>query len=145
MDAGVRRLDGVFAQALASGRLAPDTSLVIEQPVEEEELEAADVVDDTADAGEQAVTTPEEERAVATAAKTFSIQFETPDVASVTSAESAVIAVPGVRSASTSSLALGGVSVMRVAFDGDVDMLRLGLAARGYRVSVSGDTIRIRR
>jgi hypothetical protein len=50
-----------------------------------------------------------------------------------------------VRSASTSSLALGGVSVMRVAFDGDVDMLRLGLAARGYRVSVSGDTIRIRR
>ncbi len=145
MDAGVRRLDGVFAQALASGRLAPDTSLVIEQPVEEEELEAADVVDDTADTGEQAVTTPEEERAVATAAKTFSIQFETPDVASVTSAESAVKAVPGVRSASTSSLALGGVSVMRVAFDGDVDMLRLGLAARGYRVSVSGDTIRIRR
>jgi len=145
MDAGVRRLDGVFAQALASGRLAPDTSLVIEQPVEEEELEASDVVDDTADAGEQSVTTPEEERAVATAAKTFSIQFETPDVASVTATESAVKAVPGVRSASTSSLALGGVSVMRVAFDGDVDMLRLGLAARGYRVSVSGDKIRIRR
>ena len=91
------------------------------------------------------MTTPEEERAVATAAKTFSIQFETPDVASVTATESAVKAVPGVRSASTSSLALGGVSVMRVAFDGDVDMLRLGLAARGYRVSVSGDTIRIRR
>ena len=114
MDAGVRRLDGLFAQALASGRLAPDTSLVIEQPVEEEELEASDVVDDTADAGEQSVTTPEEERAVATAAKTFSIQFETPDVASVTATESAVKAVPGVRSASTSSLALGGVSVMRL-------------------------------
>ncbi len=144
MDAGVQRLDALFAQALASGKLAPDTSLVIEQPVEEEELDVASTVEDTADGGEQAVTTPDEERAAATAAKTFSIQFDTPDVASVTSAESAVRAVPGVRSASTSSLALGGVSVMRVAFDGDADMLRIGLAARGYRATVSGDTIRIR-
>jgi hypothetical protein len=142
--AGVQRLDALFAQALASGKLAPDTSLVIEQPVEEEELDVVSTVEDAADVGEQAVTTPDEERAAATAAKTFSIQFDTPDVASVTSAESAVRAVPGVRSASTSSLALGGVSVMRVAFDGDADMLRIGLAARGYRATVSGDTIRIR-
>jgi hypothetical protein len=145
MDAGVRRLDSLFAAALASGRLAPDTSLVIEQPVEEEELDTATPIEEATDTGEQAVSTPDEDRAAATAAKAFTIQFDTPDVASVTSAESAVRAVPGVRTASTSSLALGGVSVMRVAFDGDADMLRLGLAARGYRVTVSGDTIRIRR
>lgn len=144
MDEGVRRLDQMFAAALASGKLAPDTSLVIEQPVEEEELEEVTTVEE-ADDGEQAVTTPDEDRAAATASRTFSIQFDTPDVASVTSAESAVRAVPGVKTASTTSLALGGVSVMRVAFDGDADMLRLGLSARGYRVTVSGDTIRIRR
>ena len=144
MDEGVRRLDQMFATALASGKLAPDTSLVIEQPVEDEELEEVAAVEE-ADVGEQAATTPEEDRAAAAASKTFTIQFDTPDVASVTSAESTVRAVPGVRSASTSSLALGGVSVMRVAFDGDADMLRLGLSARGYRVTVSGDTIRIRR
>lgn len=145
MDAGVRRLDQLFAAALASGKLAPDTSLVIEQPVDETALEEATTNEDTADTGEQAITTPDEDRAAATASKTFSVQFDTPDVASVTSAESAVRAVPGVRSAATTSLALGGVSVMRVAFDGDADMLRLGLSARGYRVTVSGDTIRIRR
>lgn len=145
MDEGVRRLDALFAAALASGKLAPDTSLVIEKPVDEEELEPTAITDESGATGEQAVTTADEDRAAAAATKTFSVQFDTPDVASVTAAESAVRAVPGVRSASTSSLALGGVSVMRVAFDGDVDMLRLGLSARGYRVTVAGDTIRIRR
>jgi hypothetical protein len=34
---------------------------------------------------------------------------------------------------------------MRVTFDGDAETLRAGLAGRGYRVSLSGDTLRIRR
>ena len=76
---------------------------------------------------------------------TFSIQFDTPDVGSVTQGEAAVRGVPGVRSAVTRSLALGGTSVMQVTFDGTVDSLRAGLQARGYTVAASGTTLRITR
>jgi len=75
----------------------------------------------------------------------FSIQFDTPDVGSVTQAEAAVRSILGVRSASTSSLALGGTSVMQVSFDGTADALRAGLQARGFTVSGSGSALRIRR
>ena len=50
----------------------------------------------------------------------FTVQCETPDVASVSQGESLVRAIPGVRSAATSSLALGGMSVMQVSFEGNV-------------------------
>lgn len=143
MDAGVKRIDSIFAQALAAGKLAPDTSLVIETPVEEPTTTDAETTDEALGVAEDTANTPAASQAAAT--RSFSVQFDTPDVGSVTSAETTVRAVPGVRSASTTSLALGGVSVMRVSFDGDADMLRIGLSARGYRVSVSGDTIRIRR
>jgi len=50
-----------------------------------------------------------------------------------------------VKSAATSSLALGGVSVMQVSFDGTADALKAALQARGYQVSGSGSTLRISR
>jgi hypothetical protein len=73
------------------------------------------------------------------------IQFDTPSAAAITATESAMRAVPGVRSAATTSLALGGVSLMRVTFDGDPAALKAALEARGYQVFGSGQTIRIRR
>jgi hypothetical protein len=66
-------------------------------------------------------------------------------VNSVSQGETVVRAIPGVRSASTSSLALGGTSVMQVSFEGGVDALRAALQARGYTVTVAGTTLRIRR
>ena len=66
-------------------------------------------------------------------------------MASVGAGEAAVRAVPGVRSAATSSLALGGTSVMQVSFEGTADALRAGLTARGFTVAVSGNTLRISR
>jgi hypothetical protein len=75
----------------------------------------------------------------------FTLQVDTPDAVSLGAAEAAIRAVPGVRSASTTSLALGGVSVMRVAFDGDAGALRTALAARGWRVEDAGGILRIRR
>jgi hypothetical protein len=75
----------------------------------------------------------------------ISIQVDTPGAASVSATESALRGVPGVRSAITTSLALGGVSVMRVAFDGDPAALRPLLEARGWTVQGSGTTLRIRR
>lgn len=140
MDAGVRRMDQMFSQALADGRLRPDSSLVIEQPVDVETLptEETAVVDST-----DATETPD---AAATAGTTtYSVQYETPDVASVSSTEAAVRGISGVRFASTGSLALGGVSVMRVTFAGDLGALKAALSARGFKVQEGGGALRISR
>lgn len=141
MDEGVRRMDQIFAQALADGRLRPDSSLVIEQPVEADALVPEDVpgldatdTTDTTDAG-----------AATAGTATFSVQYETPDVASVGSTEAAVRGIAGVRSASTGSLALGGISVMRVTYAGDIAALKAALAARGFRVQEGGGALRISR
>ena len=48
-------------------------------------------------------------------------------------------------SATTSSLALGGVSVMTVGYAGPADALKAALEARGWQVVGSGTTIRLRR
>lgn len=142
MDEGVRRIDQLFSDALARGQLRPDSSLIIEQPIETEELEEGE------DLPEAETDASAEELAQASAAASggsFTVQFETPDVGAVSSIEAAVRAVPGVRSASTTSLALGGVSVMRVAYAGDLDGLKAALAARGFRVQEGGGTLRISR
>lgn len=141
MDEGVRRLDQMFSQALADGRLRPDSSLVIEQPVDPDALEAEEVpVLETADSTE----TPETTTATA-GTSTYSVQYETPDVASVSSTEGTVRSITGVRSASTASLALGGVSVMRVTFTGDLAALKAALSARGFKVQEGGGALRISR
>lgn len=143
LDEGVKRLDAIYAAALARGVLGPDTSLVIEQPVENEALEDVAATDDAALTSDGMGT--EQGGASAVQSRNFLVQFDSPDVGSVPAAEAAVRNIAGVRAASTTSLALGGVSVMRVTFDGDAESLRAALAARGYRVSLSGDTLRIRR
>ena len=137
MDEGARRIDDLYVRALNDGRLRPDPSLVIEEPVDPNAL----AIENATEAAVETVDLSP----VAAAGVSFSIQFDTPDVGSVTQGEAAVRAVPGVRSAATSSLALGGTSVMQVTFDGTADMLRAGLQARGYAVTVSGTTLRITR
>ena len=137
LDQATQRIDQLYTQALNDGRLRPDPSLIIEEPVDPNALEienAADLPVETLDMPTVAATT-----------RSYAIQFDTPDVGSVAQGEAAVRSVPGVRSAATSSLALGGTSVMQVSFDGTVDSLRAALAAKGYNVAVSGNTLRIRR
>jgi hypothetical protein len=141
MDEGVRRMDQMFSQALADGRLRPDSSLVIEQPVDVEDLPTEEApVEETAD-GAQA----SDAAATTAGVATYSVQYETPDVASVSSTEAAVRGIAGVRSASTGSLALGGVSVMRVTFTGDIAALKAALSARGFRVQEGSGSLRISR
>ena len=146
LDEGVRRIDQIYGDALASGRLRPDSTLVIEEPVEPTELQDAivapssqveEVAPDAEGATAPAVTT--------TAISSYSIQFDTPDVGSVSGTEASVRGIPGVKSASTSSLALGGVSVMRVSFEGDLATLRIALSARGFSVQDGGGSLRIKR
>src|SRR3546814_6695629 len=67
------------------------------------------------------------------------------DVCSADLGEAALRSVPGVRSATTSSLALGGTSVMAVSYMGTVESLRAALSGRGWDVAASGNTLRIQR
>ncbi len=141
MDEGVRRLDQMFVEALANGRLRPDTSLIIEQPVDPTLLEAGETP-----ILETGLTPDTPETTTATAGTSiFTVQYETPDVASVSSTEGTVRSITGVRSVSTGSLALGGVSVMRVSFTGDLAALKSALSVRGFKVQEGGGSLRISR
>jgi hypothetical protein len=119
----------------------------VEEPPTEEELAEEEVVEEAPTTPGESAPEPEEEEVEKqeTSVSSFTIQFETPDVSSVGSVESSVGGIPGVKSATTTSLALGGMSVMRVSFEGDVEMLRIALAARGFRVEGGGSALRIRR
>ena len=140
MDEGVRRMDVAYTQALNAGLLRPDPTLVIEEPevVAEiaEQIEAANgLLPDSGSAAPIPVG----------AAAPFTIQVDTPNPAAVSQAEISVSGIRGVTSALTTSLALGGTSVMKVTFVGDADALRAALQARGWTVQGSGGSIRISR
>jgi hypothetical protein len=143
LDEGVRRIDQLYADALAMGMLQPDPSLIIETPVDATALltnsTTAAAIDTPIDADSNNSTAAPE------TVSAFTVQFDTPDVGSVSATETAVRGIPGVKSTDTSSLALGGISVMRVSFAGDIETLRLALQARGFRVDEGGGTLRIRR
>ncbi|WP_223262595.1 heavy-metal-associated domain-containing protein [Sphingobium sp. SCG-1] len=135
IDQAIQRIDGLYTQALLDGTLRPDPSLIIEEPVDVDALaieNSTDVPVDIIDAPVPGVNA-------------FVIQYDTPNVTSVSQSESALRGIPGVQSASTSSLALGGTSVMSVTFAGNVDALRSALQSRGYTVTTSGNTLRISR
>lgn len=137
LDAGVRRIDDIYQAALRSGQLYGDSGLAFVAPVATPtptdtptEPLPGDLADPTQPGAAGGIVT---------------VQVDTPTAGSVTATEAALQAVPGVRSALTTSLAIGGVSVMRVAFDADPAVLRAALEARGWAVAASGSTLRIRR
>jgi hypothetical protein len=132
MDAGVERMDALYSQALRGGMLRIDPSLVIEE--EPDELaaifEEGSMADDAVDAG----------------AASFTVQVDTPDAASLATVENSLKAVAGVRAAAPTSLALGGVSLFRLEYRGDLAGLRQALAARGWQVDeLPGGMLRLRR
>jgi len=130
LDEGVRRIDEAYTRALRFGILMPDPSLVIEEPAEpEEDISNESIADEV----------------VPTTAIAYAVQIETPDPGALTSAENGLRSVPGVTDVSTTSLALGGVSVMRVMYEGDVAALSIALQARGWRVEDVGGSLRLRR
>lgn len=131
MDEGVRRMDEIYSRALRDGRLRADPSLVIAEEPEE--------LSDEAFASE---TMAEE---VSLTAVAYNIQVDTADAAALGAAEASLRSVPGLRGVDTASLALGGVSVLRVSFEGELSALRIALQARGWQVDEGPGTLRIRR
>ena len=142
----ITRLDGLYAGALAAGQLAPDPSLSM-RPDLDPELVASIVAKlgpapsaTTAVAGPDAAAT-----AAAVPTTVVTVQFVTPDAAAVDAGVSAVRRVDGVKEAATTSLAIGGTSVMRVTFAGDIDTLAAALRAGGWRVTQGAGALSIRK
>lgn len=143
MAEGVRRIDALYITALSDGRLRTDPSLIIEAPLATEEIEA--VTEEAVLLGEGGATTDPSVTATAPQESEFSVQVETPDSLGVIAAETGLRSIGGVSSANASSVAVGGVSVLRVRFNGDAAAFRAALAAAGWRVSANGNTFRISR
>lgn len=141
LDAGIKRINDAYESALAGGLLKPDPLLAYRPPVPvatpTDDAPGEDVVSD----GEGGDAAPPP----AATGTTLSIQFDTPSASAVSSTESALRGISGVREANTTSLALGGVSVMRVVYAGDISALRAALESRGWQVFEGAGTLRIRR
>jgi hypothetical protein len=132
LDDGVRRIDAAYTTALREGRLVPDTALIVEQP---------SATDALADMDNESVA----ENSGIVSSVGYAVQVDTPDASALRAAEAALRVVPGVSGTATTSLALGGVSVIRVTFAGDLEALRQALSARGWRTETAGEGLRITR
>jgi hypothetical protein len=150
----VQRFDALFARALEAGLLRPDPTLGGQAVQVSPEIQA---LIDAAERAEREAATPEPEATAApepapTAAPTgpavvqvYVVQVATPDAASFDAALAALRGVPGARAAVMSSAAIGGTSVARVSFEGDISDLAAALRARGYTVQSLGNALSIRR
>jgi hypothetical protein len=135
LDAGVKRIDGIYEDALKGGILRTDPGLAY-RPTPTPTPTPTDIE-----------PLPDLTAPIAGTAQGVSIdvQIETPDAAAVNGGEAALRAVPGVSSAVTTSLAIGGMSVMRVTYAGDQAALAAQLQARGYQVQSGPGVLRLRR
>lgn len=140
LDAGVKRIDAVYQEALRGGGLGIDPSLAYIPPPQATPT-ATPTPTDTPTGG----ATTSDATAPVTAGTSVTIQFDTPTAASVSTIEGAVRGVPGVSGANTTSMAIGGISVMRLSYGGDPAALASALEARGFQVGRNGTTLRIRR
>ena len=142
----ITRLDGLYAGALAAGQLAPDPSLSTRPDLDPALVDSIVAKLGPAPSAVAAAAGPD---AAATAAAppttVVTVQFVTPDAAAVDAGMSAVRRVDGVKEAATSSLAIGGTSVMRVTFAGDIEALAAALRAQGWRVTQGAGALSIRK
>lgn len=160
LEQAVRRFDRIFAGALAQGKLRPDPTLSmagmeidpalqrlleIGRQIEAQERAAAAA----AAAGEQAGAGTEAPSATPTdtpqVVASYVVQFATPDAGAFDATLAAVRATPGVRGAATTSVGIGGTSVMTVSYGGSLEQLGAALRGRGFSVTQGSNALAIRR
>jgi hypothetical protein len=155
----VQRFDQIFTGGLTAGQLRPDPTLrldavdlspeviaLIDAARRAEEAGAASgetIPGETTAGGAIATSTPAPDETAAVT--TITVQVTTPDAASVDSALASVRSAPGVRGVSTSSIAIGGTSVLRVSFAGDLAALGNALRGRGWQVTQGSNALAISR
>lgn len=151
LEQAIGRLDGIYTQALVAGTLKPDPTLNMAAAIDPKLIEqtlasAGPVVVPTQAAGpETGPTAPATTGPAAATTSTVTIQFATADGAAVDAGMAAVRSIAGVKSAVSSSIAIGGTSVMRVTYAGDIDALAASLRAQGWRVTVGAGALSIRK
>lgn len=156
LDEAIIRIDRIYRRALVEGRLTPDPTILSGQAAFDKALEALreklmplGPAVGTADPASQAPAAPATPSAPAasdsTSTSTITVQFASPDASAIDAALAAVRGAPGVQGAATTSLAIGGTSVMRVTVSGGIDALAAALRSQGWQVSSGGGVLRISR
>lgn len=124
---GVRRMDRLFADALAAGMLQRDPSLDLPPPPIEEIIEEEEAPEQQGPAG-----------------NAFQVQVVGRDVNSYNFAMAHLRTMAGITSASPQQINPGGTSYILVNYTGGIGELGSALSARGWVVEVSGTVVRIR-
>jgi hypothetical protein len=155
----VERMDQIFTGALVSGKLRPDPSLrlgaggVIDPAIQRLiEIGRAAQARKSAAAAAAAGEAPQIEAQPVTGiepgevqVRNITVQFASPDAGAFDAAIGAVRTTGGVRGVGVSSTAIGGTSVMSVAFAGSLDELAAALEARGFNVRRGANALAISR
>ncbi len=160
LNQALARIDHSYSAALGQGLLRPNATLSIEHPQldpalaaliaagqrkAEADAAAQEAADAAADAADKAAAPAPLPKAAERVATLYTVQFASPDARGVDAALSGVRGTAGVGSVATTSLAIGGTSVMRVGYGGSAAELAAALRARGWQVSVAGSVLRIKR
>ncbi len=152
LDQAVKRMDEIYTNALNNGLLKPDPTLVSQtQSIDaalariEEANRAMESAREAAAPGVEGPSPSASASAAPAATSSFVVQFSSPDAGAVDSALGSVRGASGVRGASTTSIAIGGTSVMRVTYAGSLEELAAALRARGWSVTVGSNALSIRR
>ena len=148
LNRAIERLDQLYATALADGTLAPDKSLNAMIQVDEAAIAAIvakEAPRPAAAPAANASVSPTAAPTQAASASTFTVQVATPEPASIDAGLASLRAIAGVQGASISSVAVGGTSVMRVTYTGDLAQLAAALRGRGWTVTQGASALSIRR
>jgi hypothetical protein len=124
MAQGAQRMDQLYAQALASGRLTRDPSLNLPPPP-------------------VLPTLTEAKPAAVSLVNSFQIQVSGRNVNFYNFAMAHLRTMAGVESATPQQINPGGTSYILITYKGDISQLAAALAARGWVVETSGTVVRI--
>ncbi|MGB3805999.1 MAG: heavy-metal-associated domain-containing protein [Erythrobacter sp.] len=155
----VRRMDTIFETALEDGTLQPDPTLreggsgevdpaiarlIAIGRAARARSQAVAERDAAVDSASEQPQQPDAEPTEAPAqVSSFTVQFSTPDANAFDAALSGVRQASGVRGLAVTSTAIGGTSVMRVSFGGDLAALAAALRARGFTVREGAEALSI--
>lgn len=149
LEQAIVRLDRIYTDALANGVLRPDPTINIAPEVDPKLIEQIIATEGPRPAAAAPVpgtqATPSAAASAAATTSTVTVQFATADGAAVDAGLAALRSAPGVSSAVSTSIAIGGTSVMRVTYTGQLDALAAALRAQGWRVTVGAGALSIRK
>ncbi|MFL6760478.1 heavy-metal-associated domain-containing protein [Sphingomonas sp.] len=121
---GAQRIDQLYAQALAAGRLSRDPSLNLPPPPVLPEL-------------------PVETRPAANALTAVQVQVTGNNVTVYNFAMAHLRTLPGIASATPQQINPGGTSYILVQYKGDISQLAAALSSRGWVVDFAGTVVRM--